>query len=62
MRNWLRSATEGAIPSGVLMMERYERFHRELPILCNELRLVRDDLTFRDYSIVTVGWLKDNPW
>jgi hypothetical protein len=65
VRNWLRSALDGSqrtIPSGVLMVERYERFQRELPLLCNALRLERDDLTFRDYTTVTVGWLRDNPW
>ncbi|HEX2211658.1 MAG TPA: hypothetical protein VHG93_28485 [Longimicrobium sp.] len=44
------------------MMERYERFECELPLLCKELRLVRDDLTFPDYTIVTAEWLRDNPW
>jgi hypothetical protein len=65
VRNWLRSALDGSertIPSGVLMVERYERFQRELPLLCNALRLEHDDLTFRDYTTVTVGWLRDNPW
>lgn len=65
VRNWLRSALDGSqrsIPSGVLMIERYERFRRELPVLCEELRLVRDDLTFRDYTTLAVGWLRDNPW
>lgn len=65
VRNWLRSALDGSqrtIPSGVLMVERYERFQRELPLLCNALRLDRDDLTFRDYTTVAVGWLRDNPW
>lgn len=65
VRNWLRSALDGSqrtIPSGVLMVERYERFQRELTVLCEALRLVRDDLTFRDYTTVTVGWLRDNPW
>lgn len=65
VRNWLRSATDAPqriIPSGALMIERYQRFQRELPVLCDELRLVRDDLTFWDYTTVTVGWLKDNPW
>lgn len=64
VRNWLRSAgsLERTIPSGVVIVERYARFQRELPSLCSELRLVRDDLTFRDYTTVTVGWLRDNPW
>jgi hypothetical protein len=64
VRNWLGSAgsLERTIPSGVVIVGRYERFQRELPLLCNALRLERDDLTFRDYTTVTVGWLRDNPW
>lgn len=65
VRNWLQSATEaaqGLTPGGGVMVERHEQFQSKLPWLCSQLRLVRDDLTFRDYSTLTTEWLKDNPW
>ncbi len=44
------------------MIQRYDLFQRELPLLCEELRLDRDDLIFNDYTTVVAEWLKVNIW
>lgn len=65
VRNWLRNATadsEVVIPGGSVMVARYERFERELPTVCERLRLNRDELLFNDYTTVVSEWLKANSW
>jgi hypothetical protein len=65
VRNWLRNASAAAgvlIPSGAVMVERYERFQRELPLLCDTLRLDREDLIFNDFTTLAAEWLKVNSW
>ena len=65
VRNWMRNASAGSgvvIPSGSLMVERYERFQRELPLLCATLRLDRDELIFNDLATLAAEWLKVNSW
>lgn len=65
VRNWLRNATsdsENVIPSGSVMVARYESFERALPAVCDKLRLDRDELLFNDYITVTAEWLKVNSW
>lgn len=65
VRDWLRNASVGSsavIPSGSLMAERYERFQHELPLLCDRLRLDRDELIFNDFTTVAAEWLKVNSW
>ena len=65
IRNWLRNASHQSgiiVPSGSRMVKRYERFQRELPLLCDRLGLDRDELIFNDYTTVTAEWLKVNSW
>lgn len=63
VRDWLRNAGAGVIiPSGSVMVERHERFLRELPAICDELRLDRDDLLYRDYTTLAAEWIAGNPW
>jgi hypothetical protein len=65
VRDWLRNATAGSrtvIPSGSVMVERYEAFQRALPLMCNRLQLKRDELLFNDYTTVAAEWLKVNSW
>ncbi len=54
VRNWLRNASVASgnvvIPSGSVMVERYERFQRALPSMCDRLQLDRDELIFNDYT------------
>lgn len=65
VRNWLRNATADStivIPSGSVMVERYERFGRALPLLCERLRLDRNELLFNDFTTLAAEWLKVNSW
>lgn len=65
VRNWLRNASRESavvIPSSSRMIQRYDLFQRELPLLCEVLRLDRDDLIFNDYTTVVAEWLKVNSW
>jgi hypothetical protein len=65
VRNWLRNASRDSrviIPSGSRMVARYEHFQAELPLLCNQLRLDRDDLIFNDLTMLVAEWLKGNRW
>jgi hypothetical protein len=65
VRDWLRNASLESgvvIPSGARMVERYELFQEELPLLCEQLRLDRSDLIFNDYTTLIAEWLKLNSW
>lgn len=65
IRDWLRSASLDStvvIPSGSRMFSRFQQFQADLPLLCDRLRLDRDDLIFNDYSTVASEWLKVNAW
>lgn len=65
VRDWLRNAGSGSgaiIPSGSVMVQRFEEFLRKLPEICDELRLDRSDLIYRDYTAVAAGWIARNPW
>jgi hypothetical protein len=65
VRNWLRNASAGSaivIPDAKLMVERYARFRRNLPRLCEKSRLDPDELIFTDFTTLTAEWLKLNGW
>ena len=62
VRNWLRNATAGEIPGGAVMARRFEQFQRALPQMCEDVRVERDDLIFRDFTTLSAAWLKENPW
>ena len=65
VRDWLRNASAASrivIPGGSVMVERYERFQRALPLMCEELRLDRDELIFNDFTTLCAEWLKVNSW
>lgn len=50
------------IPDAKLMVERYARFRRNLPRLCEKSRLDPDELIFTDFTTLTAEWLKLNGW
>ena len=65
VRNWLRNASAGSgvvIPSAKTMVERYERFRRDLPRLSRRFRLDPDELIFNDFTTLTAEWLSLNGW
>jgi hypothetical protein len=61
VRNWLRSASRSkALPGGMEIYRRFQLFEQELPTLCGELRLQRDELTFNDSASIISDWLRNN--
>jgi hypothetical protein len=61
VRNWLRSSSRsGVLPGGKEIYRRFQLFEQELPALCGELRLQREELTFNDSASIIYDWLRDN--
>jgi hypothetical protein len=59
VRDWLRTESDvGNVPGGRTIYERYVDFRRDLPVLCRELRLDVDALTFTDLSDTISVWLR----
>ena len=44
------------------MLQRFNLFQEELPLLCTALRLERSELIFNDYTMLISEWLKENNW
>lgn len=49
------------LPGGDRIVRRFESFRRDLPAACRELHLDPAKLTFRDLTILIVGWMEANP-
>jgi hypothetical protein len=49
------------LPGGRMLAERYRAFCRDLPESCAELHLDPANLTFRDLTVLIVGWLRLHP-
>jgi hypothetical protein len=65
VRNWLRNNSSDSavsVPGGSAMVERFCLFQQDLPLLCRELRLERNELIFNDYTTLIAEWLKENSW
>lgn len=65
VRNWLRNNSHSSgvsIPGGSAMVDRFCLFQEDLPLLCRELRLERNELIFNDYTTLIAEWLKENNW
>lgn len=61
VRNWLRSATgSSVIPGGAEIYRRYHRFEQDLPALCEEIHVQRDELTFNESASIIHDWLRAN--
>jgi hypothetical protein len=61
VRNWLRSASgTSVLPGGMEIYRRFQLFELELPALCAESRVMRDELTFNDYAAIIYDWLRNN--
>ncbi len=63
VRDWLRSAPaakEVRLPSGKKIFERYESFLSDLPRLCDELDLDKNELIYNDYTTLVVEWLREH--
>jgi len=61
IRNWLRNVTNSKVlPGGSEIYRRFQLFEHDLPALCKELRVQRDELIFDDSASIMYDWLKDN--
>jgi hypothetical protein len=49
IRDWLAAFSDGSIPSGSVIWERYERFKKELKGMCKEYNHKIEELTYLDY-------------
>jgi hypothetical protein len=61
VRDWLRACpdTKGVtLPSTNTIVKRHLAFHRQLPRICREANLDPDELSFNDYVILAVAWLR----
>jgi hypothetical protein len=59
VRDWLRSETgDSNIRGGAAMHSRYLTFRRELPAICDELKLDADNLPFVDLSYAVFFWIE----
>src|SRR3984893_8913944 len=62
VRNWLRNASRSRVlPGGAEIYRRFQLFEQELPALCTELKVQRDELTFNDSASIIYDWLRNNP-
>src|SRR3984893_10790646 len=61
LRNWLRGASRSRVlPGGLEIYRRFHLFEHELPALCGEHRVQRDELTFNDSAAIIYDWLRTN--
>jgi len=60
VRDWLVTES-GSLdaPGGEFLVQRYQRFRRQLPLLCNTARRSVRELSFWDYRNMVKAWLKD---
>ena len=62
LRDWLRTESgRTTIPGGTTIFTRYQTFRKELPSICDKLRLDIDALTFVDFSYTVGYWVWPKP-
>ncbi|HET9590347.1 MAG TPA: hypothetical protein VFO91_16285 [Anaerolineales bacterium] len=64
VREWLRAERQNegqTLPGANHIHKRYVLFRKQLPALCKHHNMDCGDLSFNDYSIFVIGWLKANP-
>jgi hypothetical protein len=60
VRNWLRNAAASKVlPGGIEIYRRFQLFEQELPAMCQELKVQRNELTFNDYASIIYDWLRN---
>ena len=63
VRNWLSNHTHCVavrVPGGTVMARRYQHFQNELPLICAEANLDRDELQFPEFRYLLIEWLRQN--
>jgi hypothetical protein len=57
-RNWLQSCSGRSMPGGTEVYRQYRQFRRDLPRLCEGLKLDITETTFNDFTNIVALWLK----
>lgn len=61
VRNWLSGAeTDVCLPGGANIAKRYNKFCDDLPLYCENFHLTVQELTFKDFREMVIGWLEEN--
>lgn len=61
VRNWLRSSqTEGTVPGPAHIWKRYRSFRKDLPGICEDLRLKPGEMIFNDYATIASEWVAEH--
>lgn len=61
VRAWLNAASgRKTIPGGKEIARRYDRFQKDLPAICENARLEKDEITYNDFSVFASDWLREN--
>lgn len=60
IRNWLSVQTKRKnIPGASEIIKRFERFKKDLPLMCKEVPIKVNELTYNDYAQLISRWLKE---
>lgn len=61
VRDWLRDLQPTRpMPSGGVIVGRYQQFRQQLPLWCREQKLEEQELLFNDYTFLIWRWLEAN--
>jgi len=65
VRNWLSLELDPRtiiMPGGDMIFQRYKAFQMALPILCEKLNWITNELPFADFSYAAATWINENPF
>ncbi len=64
VRDWISHLTPHGttLPGGMKMVQRYARFHHELPAILASTEIEPNELIYNDYTTFVVAWLRENSW
>ena len=58
VRNWLNASSgRRTIPGGTAILERWQQLEDDLPDMCAQIPIDRDELTYNDYTNFISTWL-----
>lgn len=60
IRDWLSNKTEKIIPSAKFIDAEFSKFLKDLPELCDNIRWVKEELTYKESVSLIVSWIELN--
>lgn len=61
LRAWLETASKRTkLPGGQDIFARYQRFHADLPVLCESMKLEPAEVMFTGFRQMIVDWLRQD--